>query len=38
MNSLEPLNKRFGMAEEKVSEPEDRSVEIIQSEKQKKEN
>ena len=32
MNSLEPLKSRFGMAEEKVSEPEDRSVEVTQSE------
>ena len=37
-NSLQGLNSRFELAEERISKFEDRSTEIIQSEEQKENN
>lgn len=37
-NSLEGFNSRFEHAEERISGPKDKSVEIIQSEEQEKKN
>ena len=36
-NSLQGFNSTFKQGEERINEPEDRSIETIQSEKQKKE-